>query len=128
MSTRSAANLGLEYCSGSVQGIAGEQHALDALTIPAPLLDLVEIAMVRDPRRRRRNRATVAGRAQQRDDHDAGDQQARRQGVSSNGALNEAFPSCLTEKFKRGLNKILSLNSVLLGRLLFYLTPCIPRF
>jgi hypothetical protein len=48
VSTRSAANLGLEYCSGSVQGIAGEQHALDALTIPAPLLDLVEIAMVRD--------------------------------------------------------------------------------
>jgi len=24
------------------------EHALDALTIPAPLLDLVEIAMVRD--------------------------------------------------------------------------------
>jgi hypothetical protein len=41
VSTRSAANLGLEYCSGSVQGIAGEQHALDALIIPAPLFDLV---------------------------------------------------------------------------------------
>jgi hypothetical protein len=28
---RAAANLGLEYFSGSVEGIAGEQHALDAL-------------------------------------------------------------------------------------------------
>jgi hypothetical protein len=44
-----AANLGLEYFSGSVEGIAGEQHALDALAVSTPLhLDLVEIAMVRD--------------------------------------------------------------------------------
>jgi hypothetical protein len=47
VSTRSAANLGLEYCSGSVSEIADEQHALDALSIPVPLLD-VEIAMVCD--------------------------------------------------------------------------------
>jgi hypothetical protein len=79
----------------------------NALTTPAPLLDLVEIAMVRDPRRRRRNRATVAGRAQQRDDYDAGDHQARQQGERGGQLkrrLNRAFPSCLTEKFKRGLN------------------------
>ena len=48
MAKRSAARLGLEYCFGSVEGIAGEQHALDALTVPAPLLDLVEIAMIRE--------------------------------------------------------------------------------
>ena len=49
---------------------AGEQHPLDALTIPAPLIDLVEIAVIGDqrlvaprhsPRNRRRFSRSIEG-------------------------------------------------------------------
>jgi hypothetical protein len=45
---RSAAKLGLQYCSGSVERIARVQHGLRAHPIPASLLNLVVIAMVRE--------------------------------------------------------------------------------
>jgi hypothetical protein len=45
---RSAPYLGLKYCLGSVQRTAGEQHALDAHPVAAPLLDLVVVAIVRE--------------------------------------------------------------------------------
>jgi hypothetical protein len=37
---RSAAGLGLKDLSGSIERIASEQHALDALAVLAPLFDL----------------------------------------------------------------------------------------
>src|ERR1700741_5151315 len=45
---RSAAKLGLQYCSGSVERIARVQHGLRAHPIPASLLNLVVVAMVRE--------------------------------------------------------------------------------
>jgi hypothetical protein len=45
---RPTPGLGLEDRAGAIQRIAGEQHALDTLAVPDPLLDLVEIAMVRE--------------------------------------------------------------------------------
>jgi hypothetical protein len=39
-------DLGIEYRAGAIQRIAGEQHALNTLAVPAPVLHLVEIAVV----------------------------------------------------------------------------------